>query len=156
METGLGNGRRRAALLGKLRRSEMEELCSTRREGEVEAGGGHLGAVAPVFFLAEQVFHLPLSASETLDARAHVALAGMRCEVDHDEIEGVRRGLPLDDDEAVVGRVLRPSGARAEDFKVSVAHGAVVEGREQLFVERGELRVSFVPKRPMEADMCSL
>ena len=124
------------AIRGSAGRQEMKQLCAVRRQVQIEAVFLQADPVALMRFTAQQVVHLPGVVHQFRRGERHAALAAVRREVHHDEIEIRRSHLPLHGDKILRRGIFRPGRGGVKRFAFSMPNGRLLEHCEQLFVER--------------------
>src|SRR6266576_3686654 len=114
----------------------MEQLSGMGRQIEVESGLAQGSAIAFEPFRAKKVYHFPVVFSQTVRSQFYVALAGLRRQVDDNQIELARMTLPLDNNDVFRRRIVLPCWNGLEQFTFTLANGGFWQQREDTFVER--------------------
>ena len=109
---------------------EVEQLRAVRRQGEIKSWVLQVCATALILFLAQQVFHGPVTSRKAVAGHRHTALAGVRRQIHHHQIELAGLRLPLHDGEVAGGWIARPCGPRLEYLAFAFAYSRGGQGRQ--------------------------
>jgi len=133
-------------------RFEVEELGCVGRYIQVKSVVLEIFTVAGVELRTEQVAHSPIMLVEAIDLERDITLTPVRCQIDYDQVEGRRVGLPLDQQEVVVGNIVRPGLTGGEQGGLAAAHSRDAECTKQMLVEGCDFGIGLLDWPPREMD----